>query len=249
MILNPIKHIEQCRSEMQKFFPGFTLSQIRSEVVANETFGTAKYDGKNPFFINLSKEYTPKREDKKDAKMPDRFVETVNEMTMAIMWNQFKMIYTLDIEMAEALSKTKNLNFTKDIFDRIPYKSFYLDLSLLPEYDAEGCLVIISKNRNDNDMALVDIQLVGGRNVEEGDGTFEFLVFISSNGRAKIEKNNRTVTEEIFWDDNGVFNISTDGFIEATVKGGDALLKKTRAGYAINPENPYLFLPIRKWFL
>lgn len=247
MILNPIKHIEQCRSEIQKFFPGCTLSQIRSEVVANETFGTTKYDGKNPFFINLSKEYTPKREDKKDAKMPDRFVETVNEMTMAIMWNQFKMIYTLDIELAEALSKTKNLNFTKDIFDRIPYKGFYMDLSLLPEYDAEGCLVIISKNRNDSDMALVDIQLVGGRNVEEGDGTFEFLVFISSNGREKIEKNNRTVTEGIFWDDdNGVFNISTDDFIEATVKGGDALLKKTRAGYAIDPENPYLFLHIRK---
>ena len=247
MILNPIKHIEQCKSQMQKFFPGCSISQIRSEVVANETFGTTKYDGQNAFFIELNKEYIPTRDDHKDARMPDRFVETVNEMTMAIMWNQFKMIYTLDSELAEALSKTKNLSFTKEIFERIPYKGFYINLTLLPEYEAEGCLVIISKNRNSHDMQLVDIQLVGGENIEEGDGTYEFLVFVSSNGEARIEKTNRTVTEGVFFDDNkGLFNISTDDFIEATVKGEQALLKKTRAGYAINPENPYLFLPIRK---
>ena len=35
--------------------------------------------------------------------------------------------------------------------------------------------------------------------------------------------------------------IDTDEFIEAQVKGKQALLKKTRAGYSINQENPYLF--------
>lgn len=245
MILNPINHIEQCKSEMQKLFPGCSISEIRSEVVANETFGTTKYDGQNPFFIELNKEYIPTRDDHKDAKMPDHFVEIVNEMTMTIMWNQFKMIYTLDSELVEALSKTKNLSFSKDIFERIPYKGFYINLTLLPEYEAEGCLVIISKNRNSQNMQLVDIQLVGGKNIEEGDGTYEFLAFVSSNGEAKIEKTNRTVTEGVFFADaQGVFNISTDDFIEVTVKDGQALLKKTRAGYAINPENPYLFLPI-----
>lgn len=163
------------------------------------------------------------------------------------MWNRFKIIYTIDNELAEALSNTKNLIFTRDIFERIPYKGFYLNLSLLPEYEAEGCLVIISRNRNDQDMALVDIQLVGGRNVEEGDGTFEFLVFSSSNGRSKMGNNNRALTEGIFFDDeNGMFSISTEEFIEASIKGEQALLKKTRAGYAINPENPYVFLPVRK---
>lgn len=247
MISNPIKHIDQCHSEMQKFFPGYSISQIRSEVVANETFGTSKYDGRDPFFVRLSKEYTPKREDHKDVKVADRFVEIVNEMTMAIMWNKFKIIYTLDSDLAEALSRTTNLIFTREIFDKIPYKGFYLNLSLLPEYDAEGCLVIISRNRNGQDMTLVDIQLVGGKDVEEGDGTFEFLVFASSNGRFTMEKNNRTVTEGVFFDDeNGLFSISTGDFIEASIKEEQALLKKTRAGYAINPANPYLFLPIRK---
>lgn len=247
MILNPIYRIDQCTAEMKKFFPYHTISQIRSEVVANETFGTKKYDGTDPFFRKLSKEYTPKRDDHKDAKAPDRFVEIVNEMTMAIMWNKYKMIYSIDTELAEALSSTTELIFTKEIFERIPYQGFYLDLSLLSEYNAEGCLVIISRNRNDQDMMLVDIQLIGGRDVEEGDGTFEFLVFASSNGRTSMEKTNRTVTEGVFFDDeNGMFSISTEDFIEATVKGGQALLKKTRAGYAINPDNPYLFLPIRK---
>lgn len=247
MLLNPIYNVDQCISEMQRIFPERSISQIRSEVVANETFGTSKYNGRDPFFIRLNKEYTPKREDYKDAKVPDRFVEIVNEMTMAIMWNQFKMIYTIDTDLAVALSKTTNLIFTREIFEKIPYKGFYLNLSLLTEYDAEGCLVIISRNRNDQDMALVDIQLVGGEDVEEGDGTFEFLVFVSSNSRLKMEKTNRIVTEGVFFDDeNGLFKISTKEFIEAPIKGEQALLKKTRAGYAINPDNPYLFLPIRK---
>ena len=91
MILNPIYKIDQWTSEMQKFFPGYTISKVRSEVIGNGTFGTTKYDGRDPFFIRLSKEYTPKNEDHKDAKVfPDRFVEIVNEMTMAIMWNNFK---------------------------------------------------------------------------------------------------------------------------------------------------------------
>lgn len=244
MISNPIYKIDQCKSEINKFFPEYTISKIRSEVVGNETFGTSKYDGRDPFFIRLSKEYTPKKEDHKDAKVPDRFVEIVNEMTMAIMWNKFKMIYTLDPDLAEALSRTTDLIFTREIFDKIPYQGFYLNLSLLPEYDAEGCLVIISRNRNDHDMTLVDIQLVGGKNVEEGDGTYEFLVFLSSHGRNTIENN---VTEGVFFDDeNGLFRICTEDFIEASIKGEQAILKKTRAGYAINPDNPYLFLPIRK---
>lgn len=246
MMSNPIKHVDQCRSEMYKYFPGYSLSTIRSEVVANETFGTTQYDGIDPFWVKLSKEYTPKREDYADAKLADRFVEIVNEMTMAIMWDRFRMIYTLDPDLAEALSKTKKLIFTKEIFTRIPYKGFYINLSLLPEYQAEGCLVIISGNKNSQDMVLLDIQLIGAKNVEEGDGTFEFLVFASTNGRKSI-RNNRTITEGIFFDDeNGIFKIDTDEFIEAQIKGEEALLKKTRAGYAINPECPYVYLPIRK---
>ena len=246
MIDNPIYKVDQCISEMKKFFPGYSISQIRSEVVGNETFGTSRYNGRDPFFIKLSNEYTPDMQGLKDIKIADRFVETVNEMTMAIMWNRYKMIYTIDTELAEALSKTKNLIFTRDIFEKIPYKGFFLNLSLLPEYNAEGCIVIISKNTRDHDMILVDIQLIGGRDVEEGDGTFEFLVFISSNGKHEL-KNNRTVTEGVFFDDeDGMFNVSTEEYIEASVKGEQALLKKTRAGYAINPENPYVFLPIRK---
>ena len=50
MLLNPIYHVEQCILEMQKIFPNHSISQIRSEVVANETFGTLKYDGLDPFF-------------------------------------------------------------------------------------------------------------------------------------------------------------------------------------------------------
>ena len=120
MIVNPIYHVDRCVSEMNKFFPGYSLSQIRSEVVTNETFGTPFYDGKDPFFVQLSKEYVSKREDRMDAKAADTFVELVNEMTSAIVWNQYKIIYTLDRELAEALSKTENLIFTRDIFDRIP---------------------------------------------------------------------------------------------------------------------------------
>lgn len=44
MMINPIKHIGQCQAEMQSFFPGRSLSEIRSEVVANETFGTKLYN-------------------------------------------------------------------------------------------------------------------------------------------------------------------------------------------------------------
>ena len=74
--------------------------------MGNETFGTSKYNGRDPFFIRLSNEYTPDMQGLKDIKIADRFVETVNEMTMAIMWNRYKMIYTIDTELAEALSKT-----------------------------------------------------------------------------------------------------------------------------------------------
>lgn len=247
MIINPIYHIDQCISEMNRFFPRYSLSQIRSEVVANDTFGTPVYNGKDPFFIELSKEYVAKREDKKDAKGADIFVELVNEMTSAILWNRYKIIYTLDNELAEALSKTDNLIFTKDIFDRIPYQCFYINLSLLPEYKAEGCIVAVHRNTNSDAMILVDIQLIGGKDVQEGDGTYEFLVFVSSNGKAPIIQSNRTVTEGIFWDDgNGQFNICAKDYIETAIKGQKALLKKTRMGHVINPENPYLFLPLRK---
>lgn len=249
MMMNPIKHIDQCQTEMKRFFPGRFLSEIRSEVVANETFGTKLYNGIDPFWKKMSDEYTPQREDNADAKVADRFVEIVNQMTMAILWSQYKMIYTLDPDLADALSKTKKLHFTKEIFSQIPYEGFYINLSSLPEYQAEGCLVIVSKNKNSSDMVLLDIQLVGAKDFEEGDGTYEFFVFTSRNGHDGI-RNNRTITEGVFWDDaNGIFMIDTDEFIEAQVKGKQALLKKTRAGYSINQENPYLFLPIRKRML
>ena len=232
---------------MNKFFPGYSLSQIRSEVVANETFGTPVYNGKDPFFIKLSKDYIPKRKDKKDDKIADIFVELVNEMTSAILWNQYKIIYTLDRELAEALSKTENLIFTRDVFDRIPYRGFYLNLSMLPEYRAEGCIVTVTRNRNSDTMVLVDIQLIGAEDAQEGNGTFEFLVFIDSTGRTSLEKTNRTVTEGVFWsDENGQFEICVNDYIERTIRGEKALLKKTRAGYIINPDNPYTFLPLRK---
>ena len=249
MMMNPIKHIDQCQTEMKRFFPGRSLFEIRSEVVANETFGTKLYNGIDPFWKKMSDEYTPQREDNADAKVADRFVEIVNQMTMAILWSQYKMIYTLDPDLADALSKTKKLHFTKEIFSQIPYEGFYINLSSLPEYQAEGCLVIVSKNKNSSDMVLLDIQLVGAKDFEEGDGTYEFFVFTSRNGHDGI-RNNRTITEGVFWDDaNGIFMIDTDEFIEAQVKGKQALLKKTRAGYSINQENPYLFLPIRKRML
>ena len=123
----------------------------------------------------MSDEYIPQREDNADAKVADRFVEIVNQMTMAILWSQYKMIYTLDPDLADALSKTKKLHFTKEIFSQIPYEGFYINLSSLPEYQAEGCLVIVSKNKNSSDMVLLDIQLVGAKDFEEGDGTYEFL--------------------------------------------------------------------------
>lgn len=249
MMMNPIKNINQCLRELQEFFPGRSLSEIRSEVVANETFGTKLYNGTDPFWKKISEAYTPHREDHADAKAVDRFVEIVNQMTTAILWNQYKIIYTLDPDLADALLKTKKLHFTKEIFSQIPYKGFYINLSLLPEYQAEGCLVIVSKNRNSSNMILLDIQLVGAKDFEEGDGTYELLVFASINGRDGI-RNNRTVTEGIFFDDkDGIFMIDTDEFIERKVKGKQALLKKTRAGYSINQENPYLFLPIRKRML
>lgn len=138
MMMNPIKHIDQCQTEMKRFFPGRSLSEIRSEVVANETFGTKLYNGIDPFWKKMSDEYTPQREDNADAKVADRFVEIVNQMTMAILWSQYKMIYTLDPDLADALSKTKKLHFTKEIFSKIPYEGFYINLSSLPEYQAEG---------------------------------------------------------------------------------------------------------------
>lgn len=229
MMMNPIKHIDQCQTEMKRFFPGRSLSEIRSEVVANETFGTKLYNGIDPFWKKMSDEYTPQREDNADAKVADRFVEIVNQMTMAILWSQYKMIYTLDPDLADALSKTKKLHFTKEIFSQIPYEGFYINLSSLPEYQAEGCLVIVSKNKNSSDMVLLDIQLVGAKDFEEGDGTYEFFVFTSRNGHDGI-RNNRTITEGVFWDDaNGIFMIDTDEFIEAQVKGKQALLKKNES--------------------
>ena len=116
MMMNPIKHIDQCQTEMKRFFPGRFLSEIRSEVVANETFGTKLYNGIDPFWKKMSDEYTPQREDNADAKVADRFVEIVNQMTMAILWSQYKMIY----------QKPKNFILRKKYFPKFHMKGFIL---------------------------------------------------------------------------------------------------------------------------
>ena len=55
MIDNPIYKIDKCISEMQKTFPNYSISKIRSEVVGNETFGTSKYNGRD---LNLLYDFT-----------------------------------------------------------------------------------------------------------------------------------------------------------------------------------------------
>ena len=55
MIDNPIYKIDKCISEMQKTFPNYSISKIRSEVVGNQTFGTSKYNGRD---LNLLYDFT-----------------------------------------------------------------------------------------------------------------------------------------------------------------------------------------------
>lgn len=70
-------------------------------------------------------------------------------ISMAMMWGKSKQVYKLDKDFASELLKTDTITFTKDVFDFLPYKYMYIDLSDSPEIceaiNGKGFFVTVEK--------------------------------------------------------------------------------------------------------
>ena len=68
-------------------------------------------------------------------------------------WSKNKQVYKFDSDFMNELLKTKDTKITENIFDFLPFQTFYLDISdckeLCESFSCEGFLIRVEKNKND----------------------------------------------------------------------------------------------------
>ena len=77
-------------------------------------------------------------------------------------WAQFKMVYKIDSDFFHEIKLTENLFTSKDMFDKLPFKCFFIDLTEVENLsDFKGVFVYIVR---ENDFYGVNIYMVQNRN-------------------------------------------------------------------------------------
>lgn len=76
-------------------------------------------------------------------------------------WSKFKMAYKIDNEFFHEIKQTENMLITYEMFEKLPFKTFYVDLSEVKNIaDINGAFIHIIKE--DEQFIGVNIYMVGG---------------------------------------------------------------------------------------
>ncbi len=89
----------------------------------------------------------------KEGFSQEKFKEDVNDLSAVLtvnLWAKNKQVFKFDKDFTDELLATENVKFIKDLFDHLPFETFYIDYSdnkdLVDKFHGEGVFIRLSKN-------------------------------------------------------------------------------------------------------
>lgn len=213
----PLVWADKLTEQLQEICPNVNPEDLRVMISAGST--TEERDAKlnkYPRLKNLlekMQEYAEK-DDVPDYISKNAVKETLRDfdsISLVMMWAKNKQVFAFDKDFTNELVKTDGIQFTKDCFDFLPYKYFYIDLSdnaeLCQKMYAEGLFVTVEKVwENEEEVYYIHICKVCG-------DYFYNDVLTVVNKTKKIETNEIMVNDtiSIFDHRKGVSEQKIDG--------------------------------------
>ena len=159
--LNMMKEKELCD-------PGATLEDLH-DYVYGLLFFTPEYKGKfkkwnNEIMYNskINKMFFPMYSMKQIDQRSTEWKDILSTNIVLSTWSQFKMVYKIDNDFFHEIKQTENIITSKEMFDKLPFKCFFIDLTEVESIaNFKGAWVYITKDHtSDKDFYGVNIYMV-----------------------------------------------------------------------------------------
>lgn len=117
-------------------------------------------------------------------------------ITLALdLWSKSKMVYKIDNDFFHEIKNTENLCVTSDIYDKLPYYCFFIDLTEVDRIlDFKGAWVVVVKDKNTGSVGI-NIYMVKG---EACPTFFSYYSWIDFNGNESAELKTEDIPKSPF---------------------------------------------------
>ena len=141
----------------KNFCDNDTTTDDLREYIFDPFFFTPEYEGKfkkwnHEIMFNklLNKTFFPMISMKNFDVRSTEWKDVLSTNLVVDMWSKFKMVYKIDNDFFHEIKSTENLITTKDTFDKLPFKCFFIDLTNVENIsDFRGAFVYITNPKED----------------------------------------------------------------------------------------------------
>ena len=111
------------------------------------------------------------------------------------LWRNYKMVYKIDNEFFHEIKQTKDLITTYDMFEKLPFKCFYIDLSDVKNIsDFNGAWVYVVKDNKREDFIGVNIYMIS----EYADTFYTYYSWYNFKAQPEVKWNIKDLPESEF---------------------------------------------------